>query len=314
MKKFFIRTASALVFAVFMFGGILWCPLSFSILMSIILIGSMNEFYNISQPKRENLTAPLTKKTFIIISCIIVYWISFLLSSEPVRAMPDVHNLFKAFFQVLLMQRDSALAMNVIVPVLIFIFFAAELFSKSENPFVNIGWNVLAAFYLLVPLILTNNIYFTKGGIFLLLVFCIIWFYDSAAYVFGSLVGKRKLFERVSPKKTTEGMVIGVALTIAVLYGFLQISQLAFLFEKLSHKQWLILAFIIVIAATFGDLVESLLKRSLNIKDSGSIMPGHGGFLDRFDAYFFTVPFVALTLWIFAKADGLLLMIEYMNQ
>ena len=81
-----------------------------------------------------------------------------------------------------------------------------------------------------------------------------------------------------------------------------------------SPVEWVVLAFVVLVAATFGDLVESLLKRSLGIKDSGNIMPGHGGFLDRLDSFYLVIPFVAMTLWIFAQVKNLMLVFEYLNQ
>jgi phosphatidate cytidylyltransferase len=310
MKNLAIRAASGLVFAVIMIGGILWHPLSFLAVMSVVLIGSLSEYYNIISERREPSASRFSGKWFLVSVFFVVYALSFLLSSEPVRAMPDISNPVKALFQVIMMQRDSALALNVLVPILIFKLFAWELFSKRERPFENLGWNVLGVAYILVPMILTNKIFFEKGAVFLLAVFGIIWFYDSACYSYGSLFGKHKLLERVSPKKTIEGLA-GGALTTLVASWFLPLVPGL---EILSKVQWVILTAVIITGATYGDLVESLLKRSLNIKDSGSIMPGHGGFLDRFDAYFFAVPFIALMLWVFTQVNNLMLLLEYVNQ
>ena len=143
----------------------------------------------------------------------------------------------------------------------------------------------------------------------MLAMFMIIWMYDSFCYITGSLIGRHKLFERVSPKKTVEGMIGGLILTLFVFSFANKIPQL----QMLSKTEWLILAFVTMIAATFGDLVESLLKRSLGIKDSGSIMPGHGGFLDRMDAFFLAIPFVSLTLWLFAQIQNLILIFNFLN-
>lgn len=297
MKNLVTRAASGFVFAVVMIGGIMWHPLSFLAVMSVVLIGTLNEYYNITSERREHSSYFLSKKWSLITIFFVVYVISFLLSSEPVRAMPDISNPLKALFQVLLMQRDSALALNVLVPILIFKLFFIELFTKNRKPFENIGWNVIAVMYVLVPMILTNKLFFDKGPLFLVALFGIVWFYDSACYSYGSLFGKRKLFERVSPKKTLEGFIGGVVTTLIASWFLHLIPGL----DILSKPEWVILTVVLIFGATVGDLVESLLKRSLSIKDSGSFMPGHGGFLDRFDAYLFSIPFVALMLCLVLK-------------
>ncbi|MEO0775984.1 MAG: phosphatidate cytidylyltransferase, partial [Bacteroidota bacterium] len=116
------------------------------------------------------------------------------------------------------------------------------------------------------------------------------WSNDTAAYLVGSRIGKTPLFPRISPKKTWEGSLGGVVITF--LIAFL-ISQW---FREHSTKQWLVLAGIVAIFGSTGDLVESMLKRSENIKDSGNLLPGHGGVLDRFDAFIFLLPFATAYL------------------
>ena len=273
-------------------------------------MGSLNEYFKVIAAKREPSTLRLGSVRSLLVLFTLVYLLSFLLCSEPIRALPDIAHPVKAVFQVLLMQRDSALSLTAIVPMLIFLLFILELFARHNNPFQNIGWNVVAVVYILVPLILTNKMYFEKGGVFLVALFGIIWFYDSACYAFGSLFGRHKLFERVSPKKTTEGLIGGAIVTLAASYFLTLIPQLGFF----SRVEWMLLSVVVIVGATFGDLVESLLKRSMQIKDSGSFMPGHGGFLDRFDAYFFTVPFVVFLLWIFTQAHNLMMLLEFVNQ
>ena len=112
------------------------------------------------------------------------------------------------------------------------------------------------------------------------------WANDSFAYIIGSKIGKTPFFLRISPKKTWEGTIGGAVmclLTSAIIAQF---------FTQLSLTNWVIIGAIIAVFGTIGDLVESLLKRSVGVKDSGSFMPGHGGFLDRFDAFIFCIPFV----------------------
>ena len=116
------------------------------------------------------------------------------------------------------------------------------------------------------------------------------WANDTGAYLIGSQIGRTKLFPRISPKKTWEGSAGGVLVTF--LAGYL----LSRIFSDISLVDWCVLAGIVSIFGSLGDLVESMLKRSLQIKDSGNLLPGHGGFLDRFDAFIFLLPFAAAYL------------------
>ena len=170
------------------------------------------------------------------------------------------------------------------------IIYLLKLYKKKERkPFTNIAFTFMGILYIALPFSLLNIIAFSSGtydwrivtGLLLLL-----WSSDTGAYFAGVNFGKRKLFERISPKKSWEGFLGGAALslTMAVI-----ISQY---FENQSLGQWLSLSTIIIIAGTYGDLVESLFKRSISIKDSSSSIPGHGGFLDRFDGLLLAIPFI----------------------
>jgi phosphatidate cytidylyltransferase len=175
-------------------------------------------------------------------------------------------------------------------------FFIAELFYNREHPFQHIGLNILGIFY--IPVAFGSYIsyglsndgtvetWFAVGLLFM------VWFNDSFAYFAGRFFGKTKLFERISPKKTWEGFWGGMLMTIVC--GVI----MSLWFDELSMLHWMIWAIVVSLSATVGDLAESLLKRSIQIKDSGSILPGHGGFLDRFDGFVFAVPFSIAYLWI----------------
>ena len=121
---------------------------------------------------------------------------------------------------------------------------------------------------------------------------CIIWASDTFAYLTGKAFGKHKLFERISPKKTIEGFLGG-------LVGAMIISILIDIYSVRPMWQWIILAVVLVVTGTIGDLVESSFKRAAKVKDSGTILPGHGGLLDRLDSLLFASPFAYLTLVIF---------------
>ncbi|MBC7485390.1 MAG: phosphatidate cytidylyltransferase, partial [Cytophagaceae bacterium] len=147
------------------------------------------------------------------------------------------------------------------------------------------------------PLALFSSTAFIHGsydagivmGILLLL-----WANDIGGYIGGVLFGKHKLFERVSPKKTWEGSAGGALFSIGITWAC------AYFFPSLLWRDWFILSLLIIVFGSIGDLVESLFKRSLSVKDSGNLIPGHGGFLDRFDGLFIASPFLILYLKIFA--------------
>ncbi len=309
MKTFFIRLSSGLVVAAMAITAMLYNQYSFFVFLSIVLLGSLYEYFNITQLKREVTTGFFQGKWFVMVLSYLAFIKAFILASPP-SSSPIGNNLLRILFDGLMSLRDSSLTLNVTIPIFVFLLFIVELYSKSEKPFENIGWKTVAIFWIVVPVILTTNIYFQQGGFFILAMFMSIWMYDSFAYICGSLLGKHKLFERISPKKTVEGMVGGMLITMLVYSFANKIPQL----QMFSRVEWMVLALVTMVAATFGDLVESLLKRSLNVKDSGQIMPGHGGFLDRLDSFYVAVPFVAMTLWMFTQIRNLILVFEYLSQ
>lgn len=171
------------------------------------------------------------------------------------------------------------------------------LYRKDEKkPFTGIAFTFLGIVYVAIPFSLLNIIAFDSGGYEFELILgslLILWAHDTGAYFAGVRFGKRKLFERVSPKKSWEGSVGGLILAGAMATG------ISYATDFIPLMSWLCIAVIIVIGGTYGDLVESLFKRSIEIKDSGRLIPGHGGFLDRFDGLLLSAPFITAFLKIF---------------
>lgn len=168
-----------------------------------------------------------------------------------------------------------------------------ELFRKQENPFSNIAFTFLGIIFAVLPFLFFFQLGFVEGAYnfeyplgFLIL----LWASDTGAYLSGNAFGKTKLFERHSPKKTWEGAMGG--LIISGVASFI----LSRFYIGIAPWQWLVSSMIIVVFGTYGDLVESMLKRSYNIKDSGNILPGHGGLLDRFDGLLLAAPLVYMFL------------------
>lgn len=171
-----------------------------------------------------------------------------------------------------------------------------ELLLASRQPFPNIGNYMLAVFYVALPFVLLVNLAIDSGHYMPLRVLGLMllnWSNDTMAYLIGSQIGKRPFFSRISPKKTWEGTLGGIVGVFIVSW------LLSLLITDFSLAEWLALGAVAAIMGTAGDLVESMLKRSVNIKDSGNIMPGHGGFLDRFDSLIYFLPFAWVVLKIF---------------
>ncbi|WP_266367232.1 phosphatidate cytidylyltransferase [Tellurirhabdus rosea] len=178
--------------------------------------------------------------------------------------------------------------------------FLIKLYKKDDHkPFSNIGFTFLGIIYVAVPFALLNVLALWRGvyrpGL-VLGCLMLLWASDVGAYFAGTKFGRRKLFERVSPKKSWEGSVGGAIAAALIAYGLISSNAE----PDLESWEWYCIGAIIVVTGTYGDLVESLFKRSIAIKDSGSSIPGHGGFLDRFDGLLLAAPFIITFLKIFS--------------
>ena len=178
----------------------------------------------------------------------------------------------------------------ILSPLLTLIFFIKLYKSKDEKPFKNIAYTFLGIIYVALPFTLLTVLAYIKNDTYdpniVLGCLFLLWASDSGAYFAGTKFGKTKLFERVSPKKSWEGSIGGM---IAAMVVATIISKY---YTNYSAFHWYVIGVIIVVAGTYGDLVESLFKRSINIKDSADTIPGHGGFLDRFDGLLLSIPFI----------------------
>ncbi len=191
----------------------------------------------------------------------------------------------------------------VFIPYLVTIVYllVAELYLKQEDPIQDWAYTMLSQMYIALPFSLLNVLAFnaTSNGVVAfntllpLSIFIFLWANDSGAYCIGSLIGRHKLFPRISPGKSWEGSVGGAVVVLAVAFA---ISY--YLDDRMLNTfEWLGLGLVVVVFGTWGDLVESLFKRTLGIKDSGKILPGHGGMLDRFDSSLLAIPAAVVYLY-----------------
>ncbi|MBI4945979.1 MAG: phosphatidate cytidylyltransferase [Bacteroidetes bacterium] len=278
MNNFWTRTLTGAVFVTVMMGCIWWSFWSMAGLFLVISVLGLWEFYSLLE---ENNSSP-QKITGIIICVFLSAYFLYLVSD----------NIFSAMFLSYLFW--------LFIPVSMMIFFV-ELFRNKQFPFQNIGYTFLGLLYIQIPFLFLSSLAIKSNvdikhyqGIFtpyiILGFFFLIWSNDTFAYLVGISIGKHRLFERHSPKKSWEGFIGGIICTQGIAY------LLSLYFTELALIHWLVIALIVSVFGTLGDLVESMFKRSLGVKDSGNILPGHGGILDRFDGVLLSSPFVVTYL------------------
>jgi len=259
------RTVVGVPGAAFMVFLIFYNEYTFAFLFFLITVLSMHEFY-----KRSTSELIQPQRRMGLITGILVF-----IAIISIRYSLDI---------------DPILLCLIIIPIL-FTIFILELYRKKQNPFLNIAFTFLGIIYIPVTMAMASLIGWSSAdGQFhpsnMFGYFFILWAHDIGAYFAGKWWGKHKLFERISPKKTWQGTGGGV------LFSFVVAHFISMYCPGLSRTEWLSVTVIILITSTLGDLVESMFKRSISIKDSGTILPGHGGMLDRFDGLFISVPFV----------------------
>ena len=179
----------------------------------------------------------------------------------------------------------------VLVPILPLVCLSALYSSNNNETLSNVSVTFFGILYISLPISLLNFIVFNEYGynsIYLMATLLFLWNSESAAYFGGSLFGRKKLFESVSPMKTWEGVISGLLANVILAYLIHQFIWTSFQ----TFTFWVLFSMVVLVSGIFGDLFESLLKRNFNLKDSGNKLPGHGGFLDRFDSFFFVIPYV----------------------
>ncbi len=264
MNNFFKRTITGALFVVVLIGSILWHPVSFALLFSLIIVLALVEFYNLVRTKDI-----YPQKYVGILFGLVIFLIFF----------QSARNLLPSGLFILLLPATAGI-------------FILELFRNKPNPFHNVAFTILGVLYIAVPFaFLTYLVYpdymtMKYNPEILIGYFVLIWTSDTGAYLTGITFGKHPFFKRISPKKSWEGFIGGTILTIAVALLVAQFSH------EINIYQWVVIALIIAIFGVLGDLVESMFKRSLDVKDSGNFLPGHGGILDRFDSLIISSPFV----------------------
>jgi phosphatidate cytidylyltransferase len=263
-----VRILAGAVFIGLLLGGILINEYTFVVIFSLLTVLCLYEFYGLIE------------------------------TSAKVRVIRP-WNILGGFFLFLggFYYCVYSASAHAFVPYMIYliVLFISELYMKHENPIQSLSYSLLGQVYIAGPLALTNYLVFAyePGSyhcVYILALLITIWVNDTFAYLTGMTFGKHRLFERISPKKSWEGFIGGAIVAI--------VSSLIFahFFTNLSTIGWLGFTAVVVVFGTWGDLFESLIKRTLGVKDSGNMIPGHGGILDRFDSTILAIPAVCIFL------------------
>lgn len=268
MSNLLQRTLSGIIYLTVIIGSLIIGPFTFGALFLIIGILALHEFYSLLDIPSKN-TLSLTGK----IGGAVIFILGFLVASGVLHA--------------------GFLAMFAALPLTLFI---VALYSE-RNDAAMIGKIMLGIMYIMLPLTTAWYVAYYESGVYshriILGVLILIWINDTGAYVAGSLFGRHKLFPRISPKKSWEGFAGGTFFTLVAALGMRYIFQ-----TSLMTADWVIIGLLTCIIAVYGDLTESMFKRGADKKDSGTLIPGHGGILDRFDSILFVIPVVFMYLMI----------------
>ncbi len=268
LKEFLTRVFTGVVFVLLVMGSVVWSPWAFFILMGIFAFLALMEFIR-------------------------------LFPAEPrLKGTPIYYFLGVALYVIVGLIGMNVLDFSRLFFVLLgfFILIATELFRQPKPSWMQIAAGFTAFIYIALPFGMMNSLFGLQNGNIsfpwvLIALFVLVWANDVFAYLTGMTLGKHKLYPKLSPNKTWEGSIGGFIFTLVFAWLFSLVATC------LDTTHWLWLGLIISISANIGDLAESMLKRNAGVKDSGTLFPGHGGVLDRFDAVIFATPFVFFYLY-----------------
>lgn len=270
MKNLGVRTLSGVILGVVVLGAIAWCQWSYAALLTLLLVAGLHEFYALVEAQGAR-----PQRIIGLVTGLLLLWLNFAFVSDDIHILGRGSAWFGFGLALLLL----------LLPTMI----VCELYRGLKHPGANIGTTLLGVIYVALPLSLLCYLPILGSETWnpapMLFYIFIIWANDVFAYLVGMTFGRHRLFERLSPKKSWEGFFGG-------LIGAVAVGAVAAAVLDGSYVAWCGLALVAAATGVLGDLAESMFKRAAGVKDSGRLIPGHGGVLDRFDALLLSAPFV----------------------
>ncbi len=255
VKKFIIRAISGILYGVLIIASlVIDNELLFDILFGLIAVLGIHEFNHLMSAEGRNI-----EKSLDAVGGLLLFWV-------PVIWVIGGSTLGIGLYLAYLVAR-----------------LVVQLYIKQGNPLTSLSASLMGQVYVALPLSILSSLYHFVGQYMVLAMFAFIWISDTGAYMVGCLIGKHRLFERISPKKSWEGFFGGLGLSIIIAALAARFIPDGYVLLS-GYTQWIVFAVLVTIFSTWGDLCESLIKRTVGVKDSGKLIPGHGGILDRIDS------------------------------
>ena len=255
VKKFIIRAISGILYGVLIIASlVIDNELLFDILFGLIAVLGIHEFNHLMSAEGRNIEKSLDAVGGLLLFLVPVIWV--------IGGSTLGIGLYLAYLVARLV---------------------VQLYIKQGNPLTSLSASLMGQVYVALPLSILSSLYHFVGQYMVLAMFAFIWISDTGAYMVGCLIGKHRLFERISPKKSWEGFFGGLGLSIIIAALAARFIPEDFVLLS-GYAQWIVFAVLVTIFSTWGDLCESLIKRTVGVKDSGKLIPGHGGILDRIDS------------------------------
>ena len=255
VKKFIIRAISGILYGVLIIASlVIDNELLFDILFGLIAVLGIHEFNHLMSAEGRNIEKSLDAVGGLLLFLVPVIWV--------IGGSTLGIGLYLAYLVARLV---------------------VQLYIKQGNPLTSLSASLMGQVYVALPLSILSSLYHFVGQYMVLAMFAFIWISDTGAYMVGCLIGKHRLFERISPKKSWEGFFGGLGLSIIIAALAARFIPDGYVLLS-GYAQWILFAVLVTIFSTWGDLCESLIKRTVGVKDSGKLIPGHGGILDRIDS------------------------------